>query len=122
MDRANSKAGLASYQRLLCAILENAMQESAKLRRLGFWEDDPAEMCLLSSDDFSEVDSRLVCQMLDERMFWGGETCQVLLDVVGSVTSLSVSREQLICGIVNFAEGRESMCKRRGGSGGSINI
>lgn len=111
-----------SYQLLLCAVLENAMQESAKLRRLGFWEEDPLEMNEIQASECDDVPSYVLGRVLQERMFWGGRTCQVLLDLVGMITALDVSRQQLVRGIRNISASGKAMCSRRGASGGTIKL
>jgi hypothetical protein len=110
------------YQALLCAVLENAMQESAKLRRLGFWEEDPVEMSDITSGSRPDIPSYVMCRLLDERMFWGGNTCQILLNLVCEVADVRVSRAQLVKGIRRISESGEMLNKRRGGNGGSIKI
>lgn len=111
-----------SYQLLLCAVLENAMQESAKLRRMGFWEEDPIEMNEVEASECVAVPSYVLGRVLQERMFWGGRTCQVLLDLVSMITALDVSREQFVRGIKNISASGKTMCSRRGGPGGTIKL
>ena len=43
---------------LVAAMVENAMQDAARLYRKGLWLDDPVDMALLDNDDVKGVVSR----------------------------------------------------------------
>jgi hypothetical protein len=89
---------------LVAAMVENAMQDAARLYRKGLWLDDPVDMALLDNDDVKGVGRVYSARVAEERQFWCSDACDTMLKVAYALIPLRVSRRQFIEGVVKLAK------------------